>query len=49
MSEGTRQSLGWRRSLKIIEPKFGKDEAGKPYQYDCLAKDFKNMETVRLQ
>ena len=25
---------------------FGKDETGKPYKYDCLAKDFENMETI---
>ena len=24
----------------------GEDETGKPYKYDCLAKDFENMEII---
>ena len=30
----------------LAEVCVGKDEAGKPYKYGCLAKDFENMETI---
>ncbi|KAF4794530.1 hypothetical protein TURU_101699 [Turdus rufiventris] len=39
-----RNVMGYQKyttTISVVE-----DETGKPYKYDCLAKDFENLETI---